>query len=79
MKLIRIGKVSERALVGRINRKLWKDQEILRRCAERSRGFQTLCRYYIVDSHSGIIDMDVDLENLGRKMGALQQTEALAG
>ena len=68
--------VTERALVGRINRALgpWK---VLRLCRKDSRGFETLGRYYINGPH-GVVDRHIDLETLARKLGVLGYSERLS-
>lgn len=71
--------VSERALIGRINRLLAKKAtpEMLLRCREDSRWSNDLGRYYITDSNRHLRDTDVDIEKLGRELGALKPGEAL--
>ena len=71
--------VSESALLGRVNRKLSAQGEVLRRCSERSRWFDDLGRYYTVSVyHNAIIDKHNDLETLARELGALGPAEVLA-
>jgi hypothetical protein len=71
-------KLSERALLARINRALAKEDEGLRRCREDSRDFHNLGRYYRVDYfHNGIVGTDVDLESLGRELKVLADWEVL--
>jgi hypothetical protein len=70
-------KITKRALIQRINRKLDKEGQTLKT----NRGFvgagkHDLGRYYIVDfATNGIIDLDVDLEATGRELGVLQGWE----
>ena len=70
--------VSERALFARVNRKLAKEGQMLRRCKESSRAFSDLGYLYIVDTHSNtIIALNCDLENLAREVGAIAHWERL--
>jgi hypothetical protein len=70
--------VSERALMARIRRWLARGDERLATCREGSRGFQELGRYYIVDAKRNFIrHTNVDLEELGRKLGLLKEWEQL--
>jgi hypothetical protein len=70
--------VSERALMARIRRWLARGDERLATCREGSRGFQELGRYYIVDAKRNFIrHTNVDLEELGRKLGLLMEWEQL--
>jgi len=71
-------RVSERALLQRINRKLKQDGEQLRTArsdqAERDAG-----RYYLVNvKRNSIQSMHVQLEKLGRELGVMQPWEELA-
>ena len=71
--------VSERALFARSSRAIAKDDLILRRCRENSRGYRELGRYYTVMTRTnGIGDKDLDLVTYGRKVGALKPFECLA-
>ena len=71
-------KVSETALALRIHRKLLTRGERLRRCPRGSRSFQDLGRWYTVDlERNALILSNVDLERLGRKLGALDLDEIL--
>lgn len=70
--------VSERALEARIQRVLRKDYESLRRCRYDGRGFYELGRYYIVDDYRNtVIEMQCDLEHLGRELKVLRDYEEL--
>jgi hypothetical protein len=69
--------ITERALIGRINRRL-SDSERVRACPWGSRGIDTLGRHYLVDWHRNVVlDTHVDLEYLGRELGALADHERL--
>lgn len=71
--------VSTNALIGRVNRKLSAQGEVLRRCSERSRWFHDLGRYYIVSIyHNAIIAQHIDLEALAIELGALGSADSLA-
>lgn len=70
--------VSERALFARVNRKLAKEGQMLRRCKESSRAFSELGHLYIVDTHTNtIIALNCDLESLAREVGAIAHWERL--
>ncbi len=69
--------VSERALIQRINRKLAPELRGLKK----SRGWRAeheLGKYWILDFHSNFADeLDIDLEDYGRELGALKEWEKL--
>jgi hypothetical protein len=63
--------VSTRAIIQRINRKLKPDDEMLKAGRGRLAG-----RYYIINSRRNqIMNENVGLEALGRKLGALEAWE----
>ena len=68
-------KITTRALLQRINRKLDSDQEKL--CTSRGeRAYQDVGRYYIVNYYNNsIAGTDVDPEKLGRELGVLKGYE----
>jgi len=70
-------KITERALIQRINRKLKQDGEQLR--AARSQRMETsVGRHYIVNVERNFIAyQNVDPEELGRKLGVIQPWEEL--
>lgn len=71
-------KISERALVARIRRKLAKDGEALKSCRMDSRWYSDLGDWYVVDLNTNsIIAQHCDLERLGREVGALKPFEEL--
>ena len=71
-------KVSERALIARINRRLAKENEKLIVCEETSPSFTDLGRYYVVDLNQNIIgSSNLDLEQVGRDTKALKGYEVL--
>ena len=68
--------VTERALVQRINRKLAKDQEVVKKA--RGAATRDLGDYYRLDAfRNAVMESNVDLEALGRKLGVLRVFEAL--
>ena len=72
--------VSERALVGRINRVLAKQHKSLRLCRKDTRSFDTLGRYYVIDigQRGGIVDYKLDLEWLARDLNVMGESERLS-
>jgi len=71
-------KVSERALIQRINRKLKSEDQLLKVSRENSRSFSTLGRYFIVDIYRNfVISHDIDIVGLARELGALKEYEDL--
>lgn len=72
-------KVSERALFARINRKIYDDDLVLRRCPATRRDHHNLGDYYLVNWRiSGVAGKYIDLEDYGREVGALRDYEELA-
>ena len=70
--------VTERALMARINRKLKHEDRVLRRCGEGSRSYNTLGRYYVLDTHKNIVvDLQVDLSHLAGELDAMTPHEEL--
>ena len=69
--------VSESAVIKRINRRLAKDGEQLR-TRRSERYWSDLGTHYIVDSNNCVTASHVDLEQLGRELGALRPGEAVA-
>ena len=68
--------VNARALLQRINRKLAEDQE----CVKKTRGvaIRDLGEYYRLDLFKNrVMETDVDIEALARKLGVLHEFEAL--
>jgi hypothetical protein len=71
--------VAPLALVRRITRALAKDGEALRATREGSSAEQQLGRYYRIDiSRNFLVETDVDIEALGRKLGVLKSWEEVA-
>ncbi len=68
--------VSEDALIGRMNSKLFAEGEILRQCSERSRWFNELGRYYTGDIQlKHVYAKHIDLEGLAQELGVLSLQE----
>lgn len=71
--------VSERALIQRINRKLSKESKVLKTAREKSVGFQSTGRFYIIDDSRNLVaTTDIKLEKLGRELKVLRPYEELA-
>jgi hypothetical protein len=71
-------KVSERALIQRINRRLAHDGEKLRKNSN-PRHLMDMGWYYVVDVwNNWFVASHVNLEQLGREVGALHPSEQLA-
>ena len=71
--------VSASALIRRINRKLLKSWERVRKCSTGSRWHNELGDFYQVDlEHNAIIGKWVDLEALAKEEGVLKGSEKLA-
>jgi hypothetical protein len=70
--------VTTRALVQRINRKLAAEDMKLK-ATRGMRAVADLGDFYVIDaSRNFVVDKDVNIEELGRKVGALQPWEVLA-
>jgi hypothetical protein len=70
--------VSEKALIGRINRVLQKENQYQQLHKSRpGREFQNLGAYHIVDHYTNTVTSHLinNLEDLGREMSVLQQNE----
>ena len=71
-------KVSERALLARVNRVLVKEGEKVLICRTDSRWFNDLGRYYSVNLNRNSIEAQgFDLEQWGRVLGLLKAYEIL--
>jgi hypothetical protein len=70
--------VGERALHRRINRKLAKQHEAVRSCRARTRAYNHLGRYHLLDIHRNqVLDSHIDIQTLGRKLGVMGEEETL--
>jgi hypothetical protein len=71
--------VSRQALIARVNRRLAKQNESLRRCPENRRDYRTLGDFYILDiSRNAVLAKHVDLQKLAKKLGSLKPGERLS-
>ena len=71
-------KVSERALLARLNRKLAAENLTVKKCAESSRWHSNLGDYYCVDMALNTITAShIGLEGWGREYGCLKGFEEL--
>ena len=72
-------KVSRAALFARINRRLAKDGEALRRCPKNRKDHHTLGDVYVVDlDRNAVVSKRVDLRRYAKTLGALKAGEVLA-
>ncbi len=71
--------VTERALFARVDRKLKKGGDCLRRCRQDSKAHAELGSYYIVSSSNVITAQHCSLEGLARELGVLAEWEVLEG
>jgi len=72
-------KVSENALLKRVNRVLKKNGEVLRKA--RNRQEDELGHFYMLDraqNSNFVIQRDVDMESLARELGVLSPRETVA-
>lgn len=71
-------KVSERAVLARLNRKLAPEWSRIKKCRADSRAYRDLGTYYVIDSYRNLItDTDIDLELWAREQGVLGGWEAI--
>jgi hypothetical protein len=71
--------VTARALVQRINRQLKKNGVVLRR-ARGEKAISEKGEYYIIDEGSdSLFGMEINIEEYGRELGVLKESEYLAG
>jgi len=69
-------KVSERALMARINRKLTKEGQILKKCKTNSRWYSDLGDFYIVSAGlNSVAAMHCDLLKLAKDFSVLNTWE----
>jgi hypothetical protein len=70
--------VTERALIQRINRKLHDDDQMVK-TTRGGRAEMDLGRHYVLNWRiNGVVHTNIDLEDLGRELGVLQDWEGLA-
>tara|TARA_B100001059_G_scaffold212378_2_gene227370 strand:+ start:390 stop:620 length:231 start_codon:yes stop_codon:yes gene_type:complete len=71
-------KLTERALFARVDRKLQKEGERLRRNREGTRAHDELGSYYVVASDRNTIEAtNIDLQKLAKELGVLADWEEL--
>jgi len=71
-------KITERALLQRLNRALLKRYLMVNTCRFDSRWFNELGRFYLVEvNRNAIWRSNVDLEKMGREEGVLKPWEKL--
>jgi hypothetical protein len=71
-------KLNERALVARINRKLFGDDQVLKKLRPNSRWLNDLGEFYLLDTRkNGIIGKHIDLVTLAKKIGVMTDYEEL--
>lgn len=70
-------KVSARAIMARIQRKLNKDGEVLKKCSQRSQWYHSLGDYYLINDRDFIIAHGIDLEKLAEEMGSIKPYEEI--
>jgi hypothetical protein len=70
--------ISEKALKARINRRLAIDGEKLLTPKEGSSGDVSYGPHYIVDGNKIMQRWNLDIEDLGREVGALREGEVIA-
>ena len=69
-------KVSQNAVIKRINRKLDKQGERLKTTRMNSRDYSSLGRHYTIDiSGNFVVGSNIDLETYARELGVLQKHE----
>jgi hypothetical protein len=70
--------ITERALIGRVRRKLAHREQFVRVTRENSRGFEYLGRYSIWEQHHNtLVYSNVDLAKCARELGAMHTDEVL--
>lgn len=70
--------ISKNALIKRINRKLSREDEQLR-TLRGERDWSNLGNYYITNGRNNVMAAHVNLERLGRELGALKAHETVEG
>jgi hypothetical protein len=70
--------VPELSVLYRVRRRLKAEGKNLRRSAEGSSGIAELGRYYVIDAATNsVLERNIDLEALARKVGALRPSETV--
>jgi hypothetical protein len=71
-------KITERALIGRINRKLASESQVLKKNRVDSQWINDLGYFYLVDFQRNTIEADhIDLPTLAKEIGVLADFEEL--
>jgi hypothetical protein len=71
--------ISERALFARVNRKLAKEFQSIRRCRADTRAWPSLGDLFLVDFRdNAVLGHDIDLEGFARELGVMEPWEELA-
>jgi len=71
--------ISECAVVKRVNRRLAREDQILKCCRFACRNFHYLGRYYVVDGRTNFLaTTHVNLDDLAREVRAMRPCEAIA-
>ena len=70
-------KITERALLARLRRRLEKDGEFLKACKENSPSFSDLGHFYLVNSQNCIIAAWINLVTLAEELNVLKEYEEL--
>jgi len=69
-------KINERALLGRINRALAKEDRKIHK-SRNVQGFLDCGHYYITNKRNLIYEKNIDLEEIGRRLEVLKSYEEL--
>lgn len=74
----RTAPVSERAMIGRINRALAKDRRVVKASREGSSLYNNMGRFYMLDwSTNTVVDWKLDLTAVAKKLGCIAEWEHL--
>lgn len=73
--------VGERAVLSRLNRRLKKDERVVKKSRQGTRAYAELGEFYMLDlSISGtgfVVEKDVDIDALARELGVLGVAEEI--
>jgi hypothetical protein len=73
-----LAKVSFRAAVARINRKLNSNEQVLRKARGRGKVFLSVGQHYVIDRRLNcMIETNVDVEELARRLDCLSAQDTL--
>ena len=80
IRMAKTKKVSRTALFARVNRRLAKQDQALRRCRENTRDHVTLGDLYVINvDRNAVVSKHVDLPKLAKRLGALKADEITVG